>query len=319
MQEFAQIDTKTADTGTADTADHNGANHLILQEPYGKNRFVREPGCDCLKGDVLIQKGTRIRAEHTGLLASLGIVAIKVKKKPQVAFLITGDELVCATSTTVPPGMIRNSNLYLIANLIKEAGGDPVYLGTISDKREVLLYTMKNASDCDILVTVGGASVGDYDYVLSCAEELEYDMQFSRIALKPGKPTLFGIAEDNPTENNKVQGNKLFVGLPGHPVSAAVIFNLMVKPLMSIIEGVRDWNHRTSTAVLAEDETKEVSRQYFLPGTIEDTDGKVAAIPSPFRHSSSLQSLTESKVLIVLPAGTDFLEKGSEVTVYHIW
>jgi molybdopterin biosynthesis enzyme len=88
---------------------------------------------------------------------------------------------------------------------------------------------------------------------------------------------------------------------------------------MSIIGGETDWNHVTSTAFLAENEKKEKTRQYFLPGTIKEINGRMMAIPSPYRHSSSLQSLTESKVLIVLPEGTDFVEKDSEVTVYHMW
>jgi len=297
MQEFAEV--KTCE---------DGKKQLIIANPYKEGQFVRPIGCDCKEGDVLIKKGSKIRSEHIGLLASLGITYISVKKKPGVAFLVTGDELVCHTSSTVPAGKIRNSNIKLIENLIKAGGGNPVYLGTVSDDRQVLLNTMKGGKGCDLLITVGGASVGDYDFVLSCAEELDYDMRFSRIALKPGKPTLFGVSKET-----------LFIGLPGHPVSAAVIFNLLARPLMAILEGKTGIEHKTSTAFLDTDETKEETRQYFLPGTVEEIDGKPVATPSPYRHSSSLQSLTESTVLISLPTGKTHIEKGSKVTVFHIW
>ncbi len=289
-----------------DTVTEDGK--LVIEAGYPSGKYVRTVGSDCKCGDLMLKAGTTIQPAHLALLASLGVIHIPVTRKPTVGFLVNGDEIVSPGTFPCPAGSIRNSNKIAVENLIIEAGASPIYLGSIGDSQEALRKVFAQAPPVDILLTIGGASVGDYDYVLQTAIDEGYEIAFSRIALKPGKPTIFGI-----------KGNKRLIGLPGNPVSCIVVFQLLVRPLLRALAGANEFHLASSKAVLLADEKKEPLRRYFLPGQLKVTEeGKMAAIPSRFRESSALGSLAEATVLIVLPEGVDFIKAGKEVIVLHL-
>ena len=280
---------------------------LIIAEGYPKGKYVRQVGSDCEVGELMLKEGTRLNPAHLALLASLGIVSVPVYTKPTVGFLVNGDEIIAPGTYPCPPGAIRNSNRPAVENLIREAGGRAIYLGTIGDCPKALEKAFKELPPLDLLITIGGASVGDYDHVLQTAINQGYDVAFSRIALKPGKPTIFGKKE-----------NTRLIGLPGNPVSCIVVFQLLVRPFLLSLSGASEITMASSSAFLASDEKKEKSRRYFLPGTLRSRDdGTMEAIPSRHRESSALASLAEANVLIVLPEGLDFVARGSEVSILH--
>jgi len=280
---------------------------LVVRRPYPAGRFVRPPASDCRRGDVLLRRGTRIEPAHVGLLASIGCTSPSVHRRPVVAYFVNGDELIPAAAPSCPPGKVRDANGPALHALRVEAGAQPVDLGTASDDRPDVRRRMAEAPRCDVLVTVGGASVGDYDHVLMAAAELGYDIGFSRVALKPGKPTIFGV------------GPPRLIVLTGNPVSCVVVFRLLVRPLLLKLAGAAKYVPATSRALLATDERKEPSRRYFLPGRCEATaDGLPHAFPAERRESSALASLAEATVLIVLPEGQSSVRAGTAVTVVHL-
>ena len=281
---------------------------LVISTGYPRGKYVRQIGSDCQIGELMLKKGTRLNGAHLALLASLGVIQLSVLRQPTVGFLVNGDEIVAPGTYPCPPGAIRNSNKAAIENLINEAGGRPIYMGVVGDDAKALAQVFKEAPPLDLLITIGGASVGDYDYVLQTAIDDGYEIAFSRIALKPGKPTIFGR-----------KGKTRLIGLPGNPVSCIVVFQLLAKPLILSLAGATEVHMAQSSALLASDEKKEKSRRYFLPGTLRSgNDGLLEALPSRHRESSALASLAEARVLIVLPEGQDFIAKGSTVDILHL-
>mgnify|MGYP006285226965 FL=1 len=283
-------------------------NRLSIPDHYPRDAFVRKAGSDLQKGERIIEKGTRLNPGHLGILASEGALFVEAYKKPRVAYFISGDEVVDAASQPCPEGKVRNSNAWIVDSLIKEAGGVPLYLGCIEDSDKALRETFARAPSCDLLLSIGGASVGDYDYVLPTAMDMGYEIVFSRIALKPGKPTIFGVKE-----------GQSFIGLPGNPVSCFVVFKLLLRPFLLKSGGARNIDFQKSKAFLQGEEKKEKSRRYFMPGRIEESpQGQFLAMPSKRRESSSLSSLSEARVLLVLPEGRSKMEKGEAVEVVHL-
>lgn len=199
-----------------------------LTAPVTSGENVRRAGEEVHRGATLIESGELIGPAHLGVLASTGAAAVSVARRPSVAILATGSELV-AVDRQPGPGQIRNSNSYTAYGQAIEAGAAPVLLGIAQDDREETRAMMRRALDEEVVVTSGGVSVGDYDFVKAVQDELGVERRFWGVRVKPGKPFAFGVLDD-----------KLVFGAPGNPVAAMVTFEVYIRPALLKMQGRRD-------------------------------------------------------------------------------
>ncbi len=196
---------------------------IVIVEPVAKGFSVREVGENYAEGDVLIEAGTTLDFAHIGVLAALNIVYVSVYEKPRVAVLSTGSELLELGEAQTSPAQIRSSNNYVVEAIVRKYGGEPIQLGCVSDDKETILSAIEKASrQSDIVVTTGGVSVGDYDFVKEVIGELGYEVIFKGVRIKPGQHIM--VAR---------KGEKFIVGLPGFAYSATVTALLYVLPLIA--------------------------------------------------------------------------------------
>ncbi len=210
-----------------DARDH-GARVDLPAAPRGDN--VRRTGEDIAPGDRVIAAGVRLGAGELGLLAALGFATIAVARAPRVAILATGDELVSVT-TTPGLGQVVDSSAYALAAQIREAGGLPEYLGIARDDRAEVTALVARALACDALVTTGGVSAGDRDFVRGALTDAGVALEFWKVAMKPGKPLAFGLGDG---------GRVPVFALPGNPVSSMVAFELFARPALRAMLGATD-------------------------------------------------------------------------------
>lgn len=202
----------------------DGADGVLVQEEVAAGLHVRGAGGDLSTGDVVFPAGTRIAAAHIGVLRSVGATTVQAFPRPRVGVLSTGDELV--ESGPLEPGKIRDSNRPMILALVREAGMAAIDLGRAPDDEDTITRMLDDAlGRCDAVLTSGGVSVGDYDYVKAALERLG-SLQWRQVAIKPAKPLAFGV----------VRGTPLF-GLPGNPVSSLVSFELFARPALLQLAG----------------------------------------------------------------------------------
>jgi molybdopterin molybdotransferase len=201
-----------------DTADDG--EHVVVRVAAQPGQHIRPRGSEVARGRVVLRRGQRISPGALGVLAALGIPSVRVFMRPRVGVLSTGDELV-EPGFAPGPGQIWSSNSFALMGLVEEAGGEPVHLGNVLDRPEALAAAFRDAMGCDVVVSTGGVSVGDYDHVKDVLAGLGVAMDFWRVAMKPGKPLAFGRLGDTPV-----------FGLPGNPVSCMVNFLQFVRPLL---------------------------------------------------------------------------------------
>lgn len=258
-------------------------------------------GEDIRRSDVVLKKGTRIRPQHVAIMASVGVVRAEVCRRPRVGIISTGDELVEPDRS---PGhsQIRNSNAYQLIAQVREAGAIPDYQGIAADTTESTREKIENALEKnDIILLTGGVSMGEYDLVPDIMTGLGIEQKFQRIAVQPGKPTIFGV-----------KGEKLCFGLPGNPVSSFLIFELLVKPLLF---GLMGHPHSPTSLILpmaAEYRRKKSARTSWFPVRI-NAEGKVE--PVEYHGSAHLYSLSEMAGMASIPIGVTTLKKGEKVEV----
>ncbi|MEM9069036.1 MAG: gephyrin-like molybdotransferase Glp [Myxococcota bacterium] len=272
---------------------------VALRFASERYRHVRRKGSDLRKGDVLVTAGTPIHAGSIALLASQGIDTVEVVRRPVVAILSTGDEL-RDLGEAREAGTIVNSNAPMLAALVEEAGAVPLRLPRAPDQLEVVTERLREALDADLLLTSGGVSVGDYDVVREAFTQAGIEMDFWKVAIKPGKPLAFGVHDGTPA-----------VGLPGNPVSAYVTFQLFVRPGLRRMLGDARPFPKVHRLVLDGDLQHRPGRTELVRGRW--TERGVA--PHGHRGSGSLASIAEAEVLIVLPAEIEHLSAGTEVSV----
>lgn len=260
---------------------------------------IRRQGEDVRRGDLLLSVGNQMKPATIGALAAAGVSEGKVFKLPRVSILVTGDELV-APGQPLAPGQIYESNSLALASALQALGIAAVRVERVADDREALTLTIKDLlANSDILLTSGGVSVGDYDLVRPILSELEVEEIFWRVAMKPAKPTYFGI-----------HGSGAVFGLPGNPVSALVAFYLFVRPF--IIAGQGGVFGLPETHELATEEiTKQADREEFVPGRI--TPDGIEPILARASHKPNILALADG--LIRLSRETTKVEKGAKVNV----
>ncbi|HEY54793.1 MAG TPA: molybdopterin molybdotransferase MoeA [Dehalococcoidia bacterium] len=272
---------------------------------------VRRAGEDITAGSLVLSKGTVIRPAEVGVLASLGLSAVKVIRRPVVAVLATGDEVV-DIAKPLPEGKIYNSNTYSVAALVLRYGGVPKILGIAADIEDSLVAKLHLGLDADMLVTSGGVSFGDYDIVRDVLAK-EGEIVFWRVRQKPGRPLAFGMIK-GVAKRGEVKKIPLF-GLAGNPVSAMLNFELFARPALFKMMGREPLAKRTLEAVIDEDIENSDGRRIFARAIVEKRGGQYFARLTGPQGSGVLTSMALANGLVVVPEDTPGVKKGDIVQV----
>jgi molybdopterin molybdotransferase len=276
---------------------------LDLSEPLRSGANIRRQGEELEMGEVLLPSGTRIGPFELGLLAFAGLIEIPVRDQLCVGVLATGDELI-PPGERLAPGQIHESNRPVLLGLIQEMGHKAVDLGTVPDDFDGLRRALLGAhAGLDALITTGGASEGDADFVARALGDLG-EVAFWKVAVKPGKPFVFGHLGAVP----------LF-GLPGNPVSAAIIFLKLVKPALEFLSGQGAQCPVTWHLPLKASIRRQPGREEFMRGSLVNDEGGLGVMPLAHQGSHRLTSLSRGDCLIVLPSEVRSLEVGDCVDV----
>jgi molybdopterin molybdotransferase len=284
-----------------DTEPTSDSVRVFKAESKGAN--IRPQGEDVKKGDCIIAKGTRIRPSEAGMLAILAKPFVFVYQRPRVAILSTGDEL-ADLDERFSEEKIINSNSYGIAAAVQEAGGIPLLLGIARDTPMALKEKIAQGLTADILVLSGGVSMGDYDFTKAVFRELGAEMNFWKLAIRPGQPLAFG----------KIQG-KLAFGLPGNPVSSMVTFEQLVRPALLKMSGCRTYGRPVVQAVFQETFSKRGDRRHFLRGILTREEGVFKVRTTGDQGSGILTSMVKANCLIDVPVEVERLNPGDQVAV----
>ena len=268
---------------------------------HGEN--VRYAGEDVARGTTVLRPGTRLRPGEIGLLAALNRVSVAVHRRPRVAILSTGDELV-DLGQPLAPGKIRNSNSYTLAAMAKRFGAIPHVLGIARDAVGDLTRQLEIARGCDLIVTSGGVSVGDYDLVKDVLRA-EGEISIWQVRMKPGKPLAFG----------QVGGCPL-LGLPGNPVAAAVSFEIFGHQVIAKMLGQRRYRPPVVTAMLTEQLDNRGQRRHYVRATVEETAaGETTVRVAGAQGAGTLSSLARANGLLVIPEELTVAEPGMRLPV----
>ncbi|HET8626379.1 MAG TPA: gephyrin-like molybdotransferase Glp [Thermomicrobiales bacterium] len=273
---------------------------LVTQGPWVN---VREAGEDIRCGATVLRAGTPLRPAEIGVLASLNRATVPVHRRPVVALVATGDEVVDVGGPALRPGQIRNSNSYALAALVRRYGGVPRVLGVARDDVAELTALLTAARDADLIVSSGGVSVGDYDMVKDVLRA-EGRIALWQVRMKPGKPLAFGHLGERP-----------FLGLPGNPVAAFVSFELFGRPLLLRLLGHRDVRKPTVRARLLEAVENRGGRRHYVRATVARAADGLVARPTGEQGSGVLTALARCDGLLVVPDGVRRLAAGDEVEV----
>lgn len=276
---------------------------VIIRSEVKAGENVRRRGEDFNAGETVIKKGTVVRPAEAAMLATVGVPFVSVYKRPRVAVLSTGDEL-CGIDQTPPPGKITNSNGYALAALAAECGAEAVQLGIARDNRESLREKLACAMRYDCIISSGGVSVGDYDFVKDVLRDMGSEMKFWKVAMKPGKPLAFGVI-----------GGKPAFGLPGNPISSMVAFEQFVRPSLLKMSGRTDIFRGTITASLTADLKIKPGRMNFIRAELtRDKDGFRVA-PLEGQGSGMISTMVRANSYIVVPKDSTGFKKDSIVKV----
>jgi len=265
-------------------------NAITITEAAAKGRHIRPAGVDFNKGDVLLARGTRLADRDLSLAAGMNYPELPVRRRPKVAILATGDELVMPGATP-GPGQIVYSNGYALRALARAEGADTTDLGIAADTVDATTDGIRRAQEAsaDILVTTGGASVGDHDLVKRSLEAEGVGIAFWRIAMRPGKPMMHGRL-----------GAMRVIGLPGNPVSSYVCGFLFLVPLIRALSGRATIHHRRETALLGRNVLANDQREDYLRARLaERADGALIAAPVNHQDSSLLANLAAARALVI--------------------
>lgn len=284
-----------------DTEQEDDAVRILTSVVAGTS--IRHPGEDMRAGETVLLSGNMLRPADIGLLASLGVAVVHVRRRPQVTILATGDELV-DLGQPLGPGQIVNSNAYTLAAAVEEAGGVPRMLGIVRDTPEATRSAFTEALTSDMVLSTGGVSMGTFDLVRETLAQLGVSERFWKIAQKPGKPLTFGMRERLP-----------IFGLPGNPVSSLVCFYLYVRPALRAMSGLTRLHLPTAAATAQERIHTAPGLTEFVRCTVEGEPGAYRVRATGSQSSGVLRSLSLGQGLIVAPPAVTTIEPGSAVRV----
>ena len=276
------------------TRELNGAGTVEILESAQVGRSIVRRAAEIKAGEIVLHAGEEINAQMIAMLASFGYARVNVGRRPRVAVMATGSELVDVGKKPARD-QIRDSNNYTIEAYAELAGAIVERVPLAGDDTKLLKNQMTAALErSDVLITSGGVSMGVYDFTKTAFRELGAEIFFERVALKPGKPTVFG----------KI-GDKLIFGLPGNPVSVAVTFNLFARTALRTMQGATEKTLQEVTTVLARSGKASPDRDSYLPAVLRtDEDGRLLAEPLKWGGSSDFVSFARANGLIIVPAGS---------------
>jgi len=284
-------------------------NTITITEAASPGRHIRPAGVDFREGDVLLKAGHRLSDRDLSLAASMNYPQLPVRRRPKIALLATGDELVMP-GRTPGPGQIVYSNGYALRALARAEGAEVIDLGVAADTVEATTSGIRHAREAqaDILVTTGGASVGDHDLVKASLEAERVQMAFWQIAMRPGKPMMHGRL-----------GTMRVVGVPGNPVSSYVCTMLFVVPLIRALSGRLSVHHRREAALLGRDVGANDAREDYLRARLEErADRTLIATPVNHQDSSLLANLAVSRALVIRPPFAPAAKAGAPCEILRL-
>ena len=279
---------------------------VIIKGRVRVGDHLRVCGEDVQKGEIVIVAGSVLRPVEINMLAAFGLKEVAVFRRPKVAILSTGDELV-EPGEPVGPGQIINSNAYSLAAAVQELGGVPLLLGIARDARESLREKLVEGLRADVLITSAGVSMGDRDLVCAMLEEVGVQSLFWKVDIKPGRPTAFGLKDGKPV-----------FSLPGNPVSTMVTFEEFVRPALLKMMGHQRVIKPFVKAVLKETITKKMGRVQFLRVRVVKNGERLFATSSGDQNTGILSTMLRANGMAVLPASKERIEAGEEVDIHLI-
>ena len=290
------------------TRESQGAEFVEILEPVEAGRSIVRRANEIKAGETVLRAGEDINAAMIATLASFGYAQVKVGRRPRVAIMATGSELVDVDQR---PGrdQIRDSNNYTIAAYAALTGAKVERLPlAVDDTEELKRQIAQAAAQSDVLITSGGVSMGVYDFTKAALKELGAEIYFERVALRPGKPTVFARL-----------GETLVFGLPGNPVSVAVTFNLFARTALRAMQGAKQAEMIEEAAVLARDLKGSIERESYLPAVLRsDEKGTLLAEPLKWGGSSDFVAFARATVLINVPTGVKMIAAGNPVKIVRL-
>lgn len=275
-----------------------------LQESAKPGQHVRRRGEELSAGAQALPAGTLLTAAELALSAACGVATVRVHRRPRVALLCTGSELVPVGTLDVPPGKLIETNSVALAALCREAGADVQRLGIAPDDVETIAARLRDV-DADVLVTTGGASVGDHDHAQAALERLSGALVFHTVAIRPGKPVLFGTASRD----------RLVFGLPGNPAAATLGFELFVRLALRILAGDPRPDRPRARARLRGNLSRIKNLTYFPRGRLTADGATLVFTPGAQQSSMQIASWAAVNAVAVVPPGDGKLDDGAEIDV----
>ncbi|MDR0843405.1 MAG: molybdopterin molybdotransferase MoeA [Acidobacteriota bacterium] len=276
---------------------------VSILNPVEPGDNIAPRGREAKAGAVILHAGRVVGPAEIALMATFGHAEATVYARPTVAILATGDELV-EYDETPRPDQIRNSNAYCLAAQLHLLGIEAEYLGIARDDREKLREKMTEGLRRDVLVITGGVSMGEYDFVRDVFGELGVEILFSKVAIKPGKPTVFAR-----------KGDRLVFGLPGNPLSAMVTFECFARPVLGRMCGMKAPELPRVQGTLSEDVRQTPGRTAFLPARVDWTAEGWKAQPLDWKNSADMIGFSQANATVIFPGERDLLRQGETVEI----
>ncbi len=281
----------------------DGGRKVRILKPVKAHENIAPRGSEAKAGNVVLAAGHRVGPAEIAVMATFGYGEVKVYGKPAVAIFATGDELV-EFDQMPQPDQIRNSNAYCLASQLRLMGLESDYLGIVRDDREELRRKMLAGLERDVLIITGGVSMGEYDFVRDVFQDLELEILFSKVAIKPGKPTVFAR-----------RGNKLVFGLPGNPISALITFECFVRPVLGRLCGAANPELPRMKGELLADMRQSPGRTAFLPAWVTWQDDGWKVDPLRWKSSADIIGFTGANATFIFPKNRDLLSRGEIVEI----
>jgi molybdopterin molybdotransferase len=274
---------------------------ISILKPIRAGNNIAPRGSEAKAGNTILQTGHRVGPAEIAVMATFGYSHVKVYRKPSVAIFATGDELV-EFDQSPRPDQIRNSNAYCLASQLRLMDLDADYLGIVRDNKEELRRKMLLGLERDVLIITGGVSMGEYDFVCHVFQDLGLEILFSKVAIKPGKPTVFARRGDN-----------LVFGLPGNPISALITFECFVRPVLGRLCGMTSPELPRMKGELLADMRQSPGRMAFMPAWVSWKDDRWTVEPLSWKSSADIIGFTGANAAFIFPKNRDFLGKGEIV------
>ncbi len=276
---------------------------IQINESVEPGKFVRPAGMDFSEGELLLKAGTILSARDLGLVAAMNVPSLKVRRRPRVAFTATGEEL-SMPGGNLSPDQIVSSNSFAVAAYIETLGGVPLNLGITRDDEGSLRQVIASAKGADLLLTIGGASVGDYDFVSKLMVESEANLSFYKVAMRPGKPLIFGRL-----------GGVPLLGLPGNPVSVGVTAIIFLKAAMNTMLGADEAEAMENAVLDCELPANDHRQDYLRAVFAHDAEGHSVVRPFGPQDSAMMARLAEADCLVIRPPEAPAAKAGDRVDI----